>query len=75
MKILSLLLITFLNAAPAKSAKTKDIPDSNVKVEQKAKKDGQKSTRVVREFNDDNVVQTMEILGTDIVCKQVFKRV
>ena len=43
--------------------------------EQKAKKDGQKSTRVVREFNDDNVVQTMEILGTDIVCKQVFKRV
>ena len=42
--------------------------------EQKAKKDGQKSTRVVREFTDDQVIQTMEILGTDIVCKQVFKR-
>ena len=41
---------------------------------QTAKKDDQKSTRVVREFNDNEVVQTMEVLGTDVVCVQKFKR-
>ena len=42
--------------------------------EQTAKKEGQKSTRVTREFKDDEVIQTMEVLGTDVVCTQVFKR-
>ena len=41
---------------------------------QTAKKEDQKSTRVVREFNDNEVVQTMEVLGTDVVCVQKFKR-
>merc|ERR1712018_107479 len=39
-----------------------------------AKKEGQKSTKVTREFFDDRVEQVMEITGTDIVCKQVFTR-
>jgi hypothetical protein len=38
---------------------------------QTAAKEGVKSTRVVREFTEAGVVQTMEILGTDVVCKQV----
>ncbi len=42
---------------------------------QTAKKESQKSTRVVREFLDDQVIQTMEVLGTDVVCKQIFKRI
>eukprot|EP00095_Tigriopus_kingsejongensis_P006682 maker-scaffold25_size650667-snap-gene-0.20 protein:Tk06682 transcript:maker-scaffold25_size650667-snap-gene-0.20-mRNA-1 annotation:"cellular retinoic acid-binding protein 2" len=42
---------------------------------QTAKKDGQKSTKSVREFKGDEVIQTMEVLGTDIVCTQTFKRV
>ncbi len=41
---------------------------------QTAKKEGVKSTKTVREFLDDKVVQTMEITGTDIVCTQEFKR-
>jgi fatty acid-binding protein 3 len=42
---------------------------------QTAKKEDQKSTRVVREFNDNEVIQTMEVLGTDVVCVQKFKRI
>ena len=41
---------------------------------QTAKKDGEKSTKTVREFNGDEVVQTMEIIGGDITCVQKFKR-
>merc|ERR1719402_1462354 len=43
---------------------------------QKAKKVGQKSTKVIREFNGDEVVQTMTFIGSDegIVCVQKFKR-
>ena len=42
---------------------------------QTAKKDGQKSTKVIREFNGDEVVQTMTIVGNDdLVCVQKFKR-
>lgn len=41
---------------------------------QTAKKDGEKSTKTVREFNGDEVVQTMEIVGGDISCVQKFKR-
>ncbi len=42
---------------------------------QTAKKDGQKSTKTVREFLDDKVIQTMEIIDSDIKCVQEFKRV
>merc|ERR1712142_455130 len=41
---------------------------------QTATKEGQKSTKVTREFLGDKVEQTMEITGTDIVCKQTFDR-
>lgn len=42
---------------------------------QTAKKEGEKSTKTVREFKGDEVVQTIEIVGGDLVCTQVFKRV
>ena len=42
---------------------------------QTAKKDGEASTKTVREFNGDEVIQTMEIIGKDITCVQKFKRV
>ena len=41
---------------------------------QTAKKDGEKSTKVVREFKGDEVIQTSTIVGSDLVCIQVFKR-
>merc|ERR1712168_432300 len=41
---------------------------------QTAKKAEQKSTKVTREFFDDKCVQTYEIVGSDLVCTQVFKR-
>ena len=42
---------------------------------QTAKKEGQKSTKVIREFNGDEAVQTMTIVGNDnLVCIQKFKR-
>ena len=44
--------------------------------EQKAKKVGQKSTKTIREFNGDEVVQTMTVEEIDsLVCVQNFKRV
>ena len=42
---------------------------------QTAKKEGEKSTKVVREFTDNEVIQTMEVIGTDVVCVQKFKRI
>lgn len=42
---------------------------------QTALKEGVPSTKSVREFKGDEVVQTIEILGKDISCVQVFKRV
>ena len=42
---------------------------------QTAKKDGEASTKAVREFNGDEVIQTMEIIGKDVTCVQKFKRV
>ena len=42
---------------------------------QTAKKEGVKSTKAVREFNGDELIQTMEIIGSDISCVQRFKRV
>merc|ERR1711970_539469 len=43
---------------------------------QKAKKEGQKSTKSIREMNGpDEMVYTMTIDGCDLVCVQKFKRV
>merc|ERR1712200_366062 len=43
---------------------------------QKAKKDGQKSTKSIREFTADECILTMTIDGMeDLVCVQKFKRV
>ena len=43
---------------------------------QTAKKEGQKSTKTVREFSPDECICTIEVMGADrpIVCKQVFQR-
>merc|ERR1712024_20199 len=41
---------------------------------QTAKKDGEKSTKTTREFNGDELVQTMEIIGGDVTCVQKFKK-
>ena len=41
---------------------------------QTAKKDGEKSTKSVREFNGDELIYTMVIVGGDITCVQKFKR-
>ena len=41
---------------------------------QTAKKEGQKSTKMTREFFDDKCVVTIEITGTDVVCTQTFTR-
>ena len=42
---------------------------------QTAKKEGVKSTKTVREFKGDELIQTMEIVGSDVTCVQRFKRV
>ncbi len=43
---------------------------------QKAKKAGEKSTKSVREFTGDEVIQTMTIDGVDdLECVQKFKRI
>merc|ERR1712242_375074 len=50
--------------------------DGKIVSVQKAKKEGQKSTKSVREMNGaDELVYTMTIDGSDIVCVQKFKRV
>ena len=43
---------------------------------QTAKKEGQKSTLSTREFNGDECIYTLEVVGADppVVCKQVFTR-
>ena len=42
---------------------------------QTAKKEGDKSTKSIREFTNDGCTYTIELLGTDIVATQIFKRV
>merc|ERR1712203_183817 len=50
--------------------------DGKIVSVQKAKKDGQKSTRSVGEMNGaDEMVYTMTVDGCDLVCVQKFKRV
>jgi hypothetical protein len=46
------------------------------KTVQKAKKAGEKSTKSVREFTGDEVIQTMTFDGVDdLECVQKFKRI
>ena len=42
---------------------------------QTAKKDSEASTKTVREFSGDRVIQTMQIAGKDITCVEKFKRI
>merc|ERR1711970_352141 len=50
--------------------------DGKIVSVQKAKKDGQKSTKSVREMNGaDELVYTMTVDGSDLVCVQKFKRI
>merc|ERR1712236_120139 len=50
--------------------------DGKIVCVQKAKKEGQKSTKSIREMNGpDEMVYTMTIDGCDLVCIQKFKRV
>merc|ERR1712126_54819 len=41
---------------------------------QTAKKEGEKSTKSTREFTEEGCTYTIEVTGTDVVSKQVFKR-
>ena len=41
---------------------------------QTAKKEGEKSTKSIREFTDEGCTMTMEVTGTDVSCVQTFKR-
>jgi hypothetical protein len=34
-----------------------------------------KRTKVTREVDGDDLLLTMEVIGSDICCKQVFKRI
>merc|ERR1711974_8075 len=41
---------------------------------QTAKKSGEKSTKITREFKGDEMIQTSEVIGSSLVCTQVFKK-
>lgn len=41
---------------------------------QTAKKDGEKSTEVVREFIGDEMIQKSKVVGSNIVCTQKFEK-
>ncbi|CAB4066619.1 CRABP2 [Lepeophtheirus salmonis] len=41
--------------------------------EQIAEKDGQKSTKTVRDFKDGKCTQATEVVGSDVKCSQVFE--
>merc|ERR1712058_34848 len=50
--------------------------DGKIVCVQKAKKEGQKSTKSVREMSGaDEMIYTMTIDGSDVVCVQKFKRI
>jgi hypothetical protein len=42
---------------------------------QNAKKVGQKSTKAIREFTNDGCILTTEVIGTDVVAVQKYKRI
>ncbi len=52
-----------------------NLEGSKIIIDQKAKKQGEKSTKVVREYPGDEVIETDTIEGMDIVCTQRYKRV
>merc|ERR1711962_380098 len=53
-----------------------NIENGKIVTVQKAKKDGQKSTKSVREMNGaDEMIYTITIDGCDLACVQKFKRV
>merc|ERR1711944_56142 len=41
---------------------------------QNAKKEGEKSTKITREFKDNECIQISQCIGSDLICKQVFKK-
>lgn len=41
---------------------------------QTAKKEGEKSTEIIREFKGDEMIATSKCIGSDLVCTQVFKK-
>merc|ERR1712083_1202775 len=41
---------------------------------QTAKKEGEKSTKITREFKGDEVIVTSKCIGSDLVCTQTFKK-
>lgn len=47
--------------------------DSFISV-QNAKKETEKSTKVIREFKGDEIIVTSTVMGSDLVCTQVFKK-
>ena len=47
--------------------------DSFISIQNAVKK-GEKSTKIVRQFQGDEVIQTSTIIGSDLVCTQVFKK-
>ena len=51
-----------------------NVDGNKIIVVETAKKEGEKSTKSIREFTDDGCICTTEILGSDIVCVQKFKR-
>ena len=42
---------------------------------QTAKKEGQRSTKSIREFTEDECTVTLEVIGTDIVSVQKFRKI
>nr|ACO11195.1 Cellular retinoic acid-binding protein 2 [Caligus rogercresseyi] len=42
--------------------------------EQTAKKDGHKSTKTIRDFQDGKCTQITEVVGSDVKCTQVFEK-
>ena len=41
---------------------------------QTAKKEGEKSTKITRQFDGDGMVCTSQVIGSDLVCTQTFKK-
>lgn len=41
---------------------------------QTAKKEGEKSTKITREFAGDEVIVISQVIGSDLICTQKFKK-
>ena len=44
-------------------------------INQRARKQGEKNTKIIRQYTGDEVIETNTIEGMDLVCKNRFKRV